>query len=131
MSSRAGKKRLREVHQVGTRSASTVQRPSIRRRLNSLNVQPSSHTQKAIAAQQAKSVEPPASDFKFQFTHELRTVLDELSEPGPPAPQPDALAADIRLSTVDEDLEDVILNHSGSGKVRTRSNIYIRLFNHE
>lgn len=114
MSSRAGKKRLCKVQPTHHRSTSTIQQPSIRRHLNSANVKPPLAKQD-IVPNSGPSALPPVSDFNFQFTHDLCTALEEIDETKPPGNTP--MPGDICLSRVDEDLEDVLVNHRASGKV--------------
>lgn len=121
MSSRAGKKRLREVQSSSTPSTSTVHRSSIRRRLNPVHVKPLP----AVVPAPSHSATPPVSTFNFQFTNDLRKALDELGEAAPPSKT--SMPGDIRLSSVDEDLEDVLVNHQASGKVGKEDSPCIRL----
>lgn len=72
-------------------------------------------TKPSASSPRALSAETPTSSYLFTFTGALRHVLDSLQSP--PLFHGLAEGQTGPINTVDEDLEDVLLNHPHSGKV--------------
>lgn len=120
MSSRAGRKRVRELHQPASKGSHGFERATVKRRLNQTSHVPSrAHTPNPEPKH--KATNPPASDFTFRFVHDLanalpvpglQTTLNGNTE----ATSNSTPAAHV----IDEDLEDVVIHHPVRGKVVDR-----------
>lgn len=116
--SRTAKDRLRALSSTHKRAASftDVQRPHIQRRLNSPAAPPSTPPVQFPGPSTSTATGPSLSDFGFRFTQDIQEALPD-TPTADVAPHAEAPTVGIPLNTIDEDLEDVLVNHGVSGKV--------------